>query len=1021
MIASVPNLSAANHLIARIASGCVVLTDAQLETVTDEVRFFLSKNGKEPPLIFPGFGIMPYEEKPPERENLYERIRFFHSFDSKNKSVVISEPQALIYRMPDIIELQKKFKEIYTGKRHPVERVIRELSEYGYERADKVLEKGQYCVRGGIVDCFISLYDEPVRIEFFDETVESMRFFSVDTQLSTRKTDRIVLAPVNEFGKSFIAESVWHSEDLSFCPIDLFKDFDWIIVGEVDFDKLYEIADWRYQSRGNLELPLPETILSDKSRIKAIEAGSKKIVIAPGIDDSEYSEPELEGKFSDLIDKIKNLSARFNVEIVGEKNSAKGLFDSYPEIGFSHGRLGNHFCTKEDCFISFEKLFGKKAAQSRTHKNRIRTIFDVDDLVVHKDYGIGRFEGIVEIDEAGCKSQMYKIRYRDDELLYQSVINASDISRYEGPEPEELDRLSGNAFKIRKKKAYEEIMRMAKRFAAIYAKRHIARRLPYDLENPYLFEFERIFPYRETADQQRAIDEIKSDMSKDIPMDRLITGGTGYGKTEVILRAAAIAVFSGRQVLVASPTTVLSNQHYELFCKRFSDFPINIARADRLNKNDNLDGCDILIGTQKTARFADRLKHLSLVIIDEEQRFGVNFKERFKKSHPEVDFLMASATPIPRTMQMALSGIWDINSIETAPEGRIPIITEIRIKSDRAIQDIILWELRRKGQIYYVHNRIEDIGEVYDKLVSLVKDVRIAIVHGRLGRAKIQRLMKDFRMHKYDILLSTSIVESGLDIPEVNTIVVDEEENFGLADLYQLRGRVGRSDRAARAIFFIKNPSGMTENAKKRLTALKEFSRGYGSAFDLAVRDSKIRGSGNPLGVEQKGKSYFLGFSLYYQMVREAVSEIKGLAKPDHTAEISWDLPSYIPDYLMSQKEKLIWYQRISEADNNQLDGLQREAVDRYGKLPEEFRNLFTAAKLKNRAGEIGIKKIDLHNRRVLLKFKNNPPVATCSIINIIDSHYRGKAGFAGANDLYFNGVESVDLHRIIDNLRKAI
>ncbi len=1030
MTSTVPNLSAAVHLITKdIHSDTIIIVPKeQLNRVYDEVSFFLGgQTDKISPLCFPDLDLMPYEERRIDRQILDERLNFLYRFmNRKGSAVVVTDARALFYKICNPYELKDNFISISVGEDYPVDKFIEKLANYGYAAADKVFQSGQYCIRGGIIDCFIPIYDEPVRIEFFGDEIESMRFFSCDTQLSTRQTEQISIGPANEFKKAFdIDESMWVRKNFSFQTPDLFEGFNRIFVGDVNFDELYKDLNWRYDNRSDIYLLSPDTITVERKKIAAIESDALRLFIGPTF--SEYTEPVLNGNFNTILEKIKNLSNRFQVKIVSDDNDAQNrtekLFGQYSNILCINGKLADNFCIGRTCFLSFAMIFGNKTVQQKQsprHSGREHSIFNTDDIIVHKDCGIGRFKGIVQINDSGCKSHMYKIAYRNDESLYVSIMDAAKITKYEGLDPQELDLLGSNAFKIRKRKAYDEIMRMAKQFASIYANRFIARRLPYDLENSYLFEFEQTFPYTETADQKQAIRELKSDMLRDIPMDRLITGGTGYGKTEVILRAAAIAVFSGRQVLIASPTTILADQHYDVFCGRFSGFPINIKRSDKIDNSD-LKGCDIVIGTQGAAKFSGKLHNLSLVIIDEEQRFGVKFKEQFKKNHAAVDLLTVSATPIPRTMQMVLSGIWDINVINTPPADRVPIDTEIRIKSDRIVQDIILWELKRGGQIYYVHNRIEDIDEVFDKIAALVKNARIAIVHGRLTKGQIESRMKDFRMKKYDILLSTSIIESGLDIPDVNTIVVDEAENFGLADLYQLRGRVGRSGKGARAVFFVNKISRLTESAKKRLSALKEFSKDFGSSFDLALSDSRIRGTGNPLGTEQKGKSHFLGFSLYHQMVKDAVAQIKGAAKKESSAEISWDLPSYIPDDLMSQDDRLVWYQRIGDAGREQIKRLLREAYDRYGRLPDEFQNLFFAAEIGDKAAEIGVKKIDFHNKCLILKFKKNPPVATSSIINIIDS-YKGKAGFAGENDVYFKGVSRfMDLNKIISCLEKAI
>ncbi len=1022
MIKNFPNLSAASHYLSRLTSDTLIVVPSdEIERVYNELLFFSSGNGVSP-LIFPGFNLMPYEDSPISNQILSRRMLFFHQICGRGAKIVVAEPEALFYKINNIDRLKTYFFNIKIDKSLSLDSFVETLSANGYRNSEQVLSKGQYRVKGGIVDCFIPIYDEPLRIEFLGDMIDSMRFFSCKTQLSTEYINKISVTPANEFKKSFSTnESIWKTDNFKSDAADLFSGFSIILDDRINFDTLYERADWRYKNRAGIELISPSIITSDRDKIEQLKTTASSIVSRIKL---EYTRLNITGGFQDMLDYISNIDTCDKITIVSENSEELKRIAMFLKkqgnIKYEKGYLADNFYFGDVCYISFEQLFAKHEKRDIKTKAQAELI-KKGDFVVHNEYGIGKFAGIVEIKDFGLVNQMYKIIYRNDEILYLSIGDAAKITKYDGSYPDLLDQLGSLAFKKRKEKAYQAILAMAKRYAAIYAKRFVARRTPYDLENPYLFQFEESFPYYRTDDQRKAISDLKSDMSSDIPIDRLITGGTGFGKTEVILIAAAAALFSNRQVLVVTPTTLLADQHYDVFSRRFAEFPVNIKRIDSKLDTANIDNFDILIGTASVTKYAVKLKRLSLIIIDEEQRFGVKFKEQFKKDRPDIDVITVSATPIPRTLQMALSGIWDISTINTPPQNRIPIDTRILVKTDKTIQDAILWELKQYGQVYFVHNRIEDIEEVYDKIAALVPHAKIATIHGQMAKPKSKVIMSDFRNHKYDVLLSTAIIESGLDIQDVNTIIVDEAQNFGLSDLYQLRGRVGRSNKLAKAVFLIDKANHLTENAKKRLTALNKFSKGFGSSVEIAASDNKIRGSGNPLGIEQKGKSFFVGFSLYHKMVKEAADKIRGTyhSRAD-AAELSWDIASYIPKGLMSEDERLIWYQRIGSANLEESDKLINEAIDRYGRIAE-FEAIISAAAIKGRAAGIGAKSIDFHNKKLTVSFNPNPSIDLSNVIAIITG-YNGKAGFIGDYTIYFEEVNGISgIYSIIKKFEEKI
>lgn len=642
--------------------------------------------------------------------------------------------------------------------------------------------------------------------------------------------------------------------------------------------------------------------------------------------------------------------------------------------------------------ITGEELYGRKKAGTRPRVARQQGVFLADlavgDYVVHVHHGIGRYLGIVEkeLPPERVKRDYLEIAYADDARLYVPVDQVELVQKYIGPEGRapRLSRLGGGDWNRVKQRVRKRVQVLARDLLALYARRLESKGYAFSPDTIWQQEFEAAFPYEETPDQQQAIADVKRDMESPRPMDRLVCGDVGFGKTEVAIRAAFKAVQDAKQVAVLVPTTVLGQQHYRTFSERFARYPVRIEVLSRFRSpkqqkqllDDLARGLiDIIIGTHRLLSDDVRFKDLGLLIIDEEQRFGVAHKEKIKMLRANVDVLTLTATPIPRTLQMSLGGVRDLSMIETPPEDRLPVQTYVLEYQPEVIQDAIRREIQRGGQIYYLHNRVQSISRCVAYLQGLVPEATFRVAHGQMKEEELEQVMLDFLNHEFDCLVCTTIIENGLDLPNVNTLIVERADWFGLAQLYQLRGRVGRSNRLAYAYFTFERDRVLTEQAEKRLRALQEFTE-FGSGFKLALRDLEIRGAGNLLGAEQHGHMAAVGFELYNQMLREAVVELKGEAPPAGPARPQapvWDLrvDSYIPDsYIRDPRQKVELYRRLAQVETSpELEELENEVRDRFGRLPEPAEYLFKLAGLRVRARELEIREVQQSGSLLMVRF----------------------------------------------------
>ncbi|MCP2619470.1 transcription-repair coupling factor, partial [Candidatus Aminicenantes bacterium AC-335-K20] len=623
------------------------------------------------------------------------------------------------------------------------------------------------------------------------------------------------------------------------------------------------------------------------------------------------------------------------------------------------------------------------------------------DYVVHNEHGIGIFKGLRELKIDGVSRELVEIMYRDGDRLYVPVERLDLIQKYSGVEGVPvIDKLGDTSWQRTKNRVKRAIRKMAKELLELYAKRKSIQGYSFSPDTPWQKEFEESFPYEETEDQLKAIEDIKKDMEAPYPMDRLLCGDVGFGKTEVAIRAAVKAVWDGKQVAVLCPTTVLATQHLNTFRRRLSMLPFRVEALTRLQSpkkqkkiiNDLEKGLvDIIIGTHRLLSSDVKFKNLGLLIIDEEQRFGVAHKEKIKKIKTQVDVLTMTATPIPRTLNMALYGLRDLSLIETPPKDRLSIHTVITRFSPEIISSAIKRELLRNGQVYFVHNRIDDLDSIVKMISGLVPEAKIIVIHGKMPSYRIEKNMLDFINGKYNVLVSTTIIENGIDIPKVNTIIVNEAHRFGLAQLYQLRGRVGRSNLQAYAYFLIPSEFSLNPIARERLRALQEFTE-LGSGFRLAYRDLEIRGAGNLFGVEQHGHLKAVGFDYYLKLLEETIKELKGEAEEKTSAEINLKINIKIPeDYLPQMNQRLSLYQKISSISSlNEIEKIKEEMEDRFGPLPKSCYNLLDYGVIKYLAEKIRILNIDREGQILKIKFSKNPNTSIEKIIGIA-RYYRGK------------------------------
>ncbi|MBI1333601.1 MAG: DEAD/DEAH box helicase [Armatimonadetes bacterium] len=1048
-----------------------------------------------------------FEDATPEHTALSDRLGALRALAEEGPKIVIASPQAALERTLPRDLLLESFLTLKPNETADPLKVTESLKRLGYEEQEPVRQPGGYSQRGGIVDVWPSGYEQPIRIEWFDTEIESIRTFDSNTQRSTGVIPALGLSPSREVLftgqeeelQQMILQTLAREE--AQLDDDVAANLREIIEGDAQalahhqfFDRLElyrpllfpdsECAVDFVGDNGLLVLDEPLEIEAIGNRAEselsqALEARVKRGEILHSTANDFFLPVEhldsTPNKLSltSMNDLPRWLTAQSTSDLGGaslepyrgradaftqtlktwreqgftlvfttdQPNRAKTVLsqiDIHPvEDGddrdfLSLGNIGGGFVLPHQkiAFISDAELFGVarlKLPQRRFQEGApITTVLDLKpgDYVVHINFGIGIFRGLIKKEVEGVEKEFLYVEYQAPDKLYVPADQLDRIQKYLNPGdvPPKLNRLTGGEWQRTLGKAKEEARAFARDLVKLYAVRKKVERTPYGQDTPFQSEMEQTFPWVETPSQLRAIQESKADLELPYPMDRLVCGDVGFGKTEVAIRVAFKAIQSGRQVAVLCPTTILSEQHFRNFDERLGSFGTKLALINRYthasNRREILDGLkdgdvEIVIGTHALLGTGIEFRHLGLVIIDEEQKFGVKQKEMLKQLRSEVDVLTLSATPIPRTLSMALMDIRQMSLINDPPPGRLPVRTFVRPYAGEVVREAILRELARGGQVFYVYNRVDSINHVYEKLRKLVPTARIGIGHGQMNERELEPIMVGFIKGEIDILLCTTIVESGLDIPNANTIIIENADRLGLAQLYQLRGRVGRSDRQAYALFLYnraidetvksskevqeeayglkKKKKTMSENALARLRALQEFSS-LGSGYSLAFRDLQIRGAGELLGAKQSGTMVQVGYELYTQLINEAVSALKNSVDGEPvTAETSKDplesltpLPPFevpvialLPDtYIKNHSQRLYYYQQMMSArDHGKLGEVQKEIEDRYGRAPQTVSNAFAIMALRITGHSLGIEKLDARQGRIACQFKTSADV----------------------------------------------
>ena len=876
--------------------------------------------------------------------------------------------------------------------------LIQKLNMIGYKRDSIVTKTGEYANRGYILDVFPYGYENPVRIEFFDDEIESIREFSSDTQLSMKKKNNIEICPFTEFINEKNVEDILERQSLlprvvkKVSKIEDYLDNNITIYLDLNSIKLAyqktmnEVLEFKETDQFNIDKYMFD--LNDVIKDKYVDILKLDNYDLKKVEKEIYSSTEIE-KFNGNYDRInhflKNMlnSKKMIVVYLNDDHAvadfvSKTILPSVitnlsdlkkDVINIVKGDIPNGFIINDLVCLTKDELYKSNSVTTYRSKfkygSKIKDVnkLKIGDYVVHMSHGIGRYLGIVTLTKRGLKKDYLNVEYKDGDKLYIPVEKIEYISKYssnEGAKPR-LNKLGGTEWAKQKARVKGKVKDIARKLLETSAKRKLVKGFAFFADDEDQTLFESKFPYTETKDQLRAINDIKEDMEQPHPMDRLLCGDVGYGKTEVAFRAIFKAIKSGKQVAFLCPTTILSKQHYDNAVVRFDGFGINIRMLNRFvtlkQKEIILDELksgkvDLIVGTHRLLSRDVIYKDLGLLVVDEEQRFGVTHKEKIKKLRENIDVLTLTATPIPRTLHMSLIGIRDMSVLEEAPMDRMPIQTYVMEYNDEMVREAIERELARGGQVYYVYNRVENIADLALRVQKLVPDARVSYAHGQMNEHQLEDIMYDFINGDIDVLVSTTIIETGLDIANANTMIIQDADRFGLSQLYQLRGRVGRSNRMAYAFLLYQRDKMLKEVAEKRLAAIREFTD-LGSGFKIAMRDLEIRGAGNLLGESQSGHMAAVGYDLYCKMLNEAVSQLKGeKEEADYATTIDLDIDAFIPEsYIKNEYQKLDIYKRIATIETEEeMDDMTEELIDRFGDLPKKVQQLLHIAALKSLA-----------------------------------------------------------------------
>ena len=985
-----------------------------VQLIGDESVFFLPSSYKRSP----EFGQLDSSQAILRTETLRNLQ------NAQSSQIFVSYPEALAERVPNSKTIENQTLKISKGEQIDMFFAVDFLKTLGFNRSDFVYEPGQYSLRGSILDVFSFSYQDPFRIDFFGDEIESIRSFDIETQLSK-----------NSYNEIFIISNLSKSNESDTIPISEFIPSEvkiWVNTPSIIFGKMNHVVERLSVAPLNDEekhdIPLPALFIDGDFFKKALE--QRNIIIFGNdqgfktdsiIEFSTTPQPIFHKQFTLLEDNIlEKQEAGYEVYILSDNEkqlerlrqifSDKGSKLDYKEInhalheGFIDNDLKLCLYTDHQIFDRYHKFSlqtdsGRAARQAISLKELTR--LNPGDYVVHIDHGIGRFGGLVTIETNGKKQEAVKLVYRDNDVLLVNIHSLHRISKFKGQEgePPKINKLGSGAWQRLKENAKKKVKDIAKELIALYARRKSEPGFAFSPDSYMQKELEASFMYEDTPDQYKATIAVKTDMEADNPMDRLVCGDVGFGKTEIAIRAAFKAAADNKQTAILVPTTILALQHYNTFSERLKDFPCKVDYISRLRKQSDVKNTledlkkgkiDILIGTHKLVGKEVEFKDLGLLVVDEEHRFGVSVKEKLKQLKINVDTLTLTATPIPRTLQFSLMGARDLSILNTPPPNRHPIITELHTFNEDIIKEAILYEVERGGQVFFIHNRVNNINGVGSMINRILPDIKTIVAHGQMEGGKLEKVMLDFISGDYDVLIATAIIESGLDIPNANTIIINNAQMFGLSELHQLRGRVGRSNRKAFCYLIAPPVTLLTNDACRRLKIVEEFSE-LGSGFNIAMQDLDIRGAGNILGAEQSGFIAEIGYETYHRILQEALLELRETEYPELTeqpnsqqyeqnifvsdCQIETDLEMRFPEeYIENIAERMDLYRELDNIDSSEnLETFQNNLLDRFGELPDQSKILFEGVSVRIIAKLLGIEKIVYKNNHLKVWFVCNP------------------------------------------------
>ncbi|MBJ8441102.1 transcription-repair coupling factor [Acinetobacter junii] len=1074
----------------------VVRNNQHLAQLESELEFYGIK-----PTIFPDWEILPYDRLSPHQDIVSERLAILSNMPQKG--ILLISASTLAQRVAPYSWVVGEHFDIKVGQKLDLEAQKKQLVQAGYRLVDTVYDHGEFAVRGSIMDIYASGQDQPIRIDLFDDEIESLKFFDPETQRTTESLKNFTVLPAKEFplkeGRSTFRDRYAESfptanpkknpiyqdvlegiatpglefyfplffdkklmEAQSMLMAYLPKNCVVITNSEVEEEL---ISFWkevvrRYEDRRhNIDQPIlppedlflmPNHVLQALNQFPRILASADTFDEKAGVLNLSAEQPPklaVDPKKEQPFQAVKNYidQIEFPVLLVAEsagrretlKDALRSVLgeiqtvDSFAQfqkdklkVAITSAPLDRGLLlTDQLSVISENQLYEHRVVQRRRKRQqevseefliRSLTELSIGAPVVHIDHGVGRYAGLVTLEIDQQDHEFLQLDYADGAKVYVPVTNLHLISRYSGGDPDlaPLHKLGTDTWSKAKRKALEQIHDVAAELLHIQARRQSKPGFAFELDHTAYMQFASGFAYEETLDQANAIESTLHDMQLAKPMDRLVCGDVGFGKTEVAMRAAFVAVQNNKQVAVLVPTTLLAQQHYESFKDRFADTAVRIEVLSRFGSNkthlkiieDLADGkVDIVVGTHKILQENVQFKNLGLMIVDEEHRFGVRDKERIKALRADVDMLTLTATPIPRTLNMAFSGMRDLSIIATPPARRLAVKTFVQEHTDDSVKEAILRELLRGGQVYFLHNEVDTIERAAESIRTLVPEARVAVAHGQMRERELEQVMQQFYHKEYNVLVCSTIIETGIDVPNANTIIIERADKLGLAQLHQLRGRVGRSHHQAYAYLLVPSLKHLKGDAEKRLDAIQRAST-LGAGFMLATEDLEIRGAGELLGEQQSGSMQAIGYSLYMEMLEKATKAIQKGKTPNFdaplslTAEINLHMPALIPDdYLGDVHQRLLFYKRISNTDTQEkLDNIRMELIDRFGIPPQAVKQLFSVHQVRLKAEQLGITKVDVNTNGGYIEFSPDTPVQAISIIQLMQknpTHYRMEGG----------------------------